>query len=234
MPPGCCGAGRPENRVTARSKAPQKEVHRAGLAAELAAEPAEHAVRSDQRQPEPVDGVRVVGGVHGVLGERDHLGQLDRGADDRHVDAQPAQRAGELGVEVRDGARAQQHRPALPPGRADGELVRREVEDDLHPTPPVRHERRGQADGVHVQRHVPPVVGRRLQGHPHLADDLGEQVHGVAGVHLRVEGEGRPERLVGGRPVSLADAPPSWCEWVARARATHPRSAQRGVTSSTS
>ena len=54
MPPGCSGAGRPENRVTARSGAPQKQMHGAALPDEAGAEHLEHAIGLGQDPPEPV------------------------------------------------------------------------------------------------------------------------------------------------------------------------------------
>ena len=62
---------------------PPEQVDRADLADEPAAEHLEHPVHLDQRQPEPLRLVAVVGGVLRVLLERDGVGDLDRHRPDR-------------------------------------------------------------------------------------------------------------------------------------------------------
>jgi hypothetical protein len=98
------------------------------------------------------------------------------------LDVELAQVVAQLLVEVGDAARLQRHPAHDAVGRTDGQRMRQEVEDDLDAAAARGHQRRGQADGVDVERHVPPVVDRRGQRHAHLADDLGPQVQGVAGV----------------------------------------------------
>ena len=70
-PPGCGGAGRPEKRVTARSKLPQKEMDRAAFPAETGAKILENAVGLDQDPPETVGLSRIVGAMRFIFLERD-------------------------------------------------------------------------------------------------------------------------------------------------------------------
>ena len=76
MPPGCGGAVRPEKRVTAWSKLPQKKWTGLHLAEEARAELLEHAVDLEQHAPEALGCVGIVGGVRAVLRERDRLRHL--------------------------------------------------------------------------------------------------------------------------------------------------------------
>ena len=76
--PGWGGAGRPENRVTARSKLPQKKCTGLAFPEKARAEHREHLVDLYQRAPEPGDLLGVVGRMDAVLLERDRVGDLDR------------------------------------------------------------------------------------------------------------------------------------------------------------
>ena len=113
MPPGCGGALRPEKRVTARSKLPQKKC--TGLA--LPMKPVRNCANTPGRRehaPEPVGVVAVVGGVHAVPVERDRVGDLARQLIDAHRDADSAERRHHLGIEFGDRHRPQHHLAELP------------------------------------------------------------------------------------------------------------------------
>ena len=73
MPPGCIGARRPENRVTARSGAPQKKCTGLHLAYESGAKYLEDAVGLHQRTPESIDVLGVVGSVLFIVIEADRI-----------------------------------------------------------------------------------------------------------------------------------------------------------------
>ena len=175
-PPGEPGVGEVE-------RSPE-QVHRAGLADEPGAEHLEDALHLDEREPEPPHGVRVVAGVDPVVRERDRVGDLDRHRPDlggdtevgeqRHRRSRRSRRPGVDQVERttrrpttvmtsrRWSTKSKSIWNAGPVGCGISEVV----------SPRRRH----------VQRDVPPVVDERLVGQAHLADHLGVQVQGVAGV----------------------------------------------------
>src|ERR687897_124375 len=102
-PPGCSGAGRPENRVVARSKAPQKKC--TGLA--LPRKPARK--RWNRRSA------------------------CTSASQNRGTDAQAGERLHDLGVEAGDRRGLEGDRPPLAGGGPHGELVAEQVELDLDP-----------------------------------------------------------------------------------------------------
>jgi hypothetical protein len=121
-----------------------EEVDRAALAGELAAEPAEDALGTDQGHPEAVHRHRIVTVVGDIVGERDRGGHLDRARHDRHPDPEASQHRGEAAVEGRHRHRLQGERLGLTEGGPDDQLVTDEVELDLDASVPIRHQGRGQ------------------------------------------------------------------------------------------
>ena len=101
------GAVRPENRVTARSKLPQKKCTGLTLPRNRDRNRREHPIHLHQGAPEPVDVVRVVRMVLGILIERYGVGDLDRHRPDAGLQPELAQPAHHLGVELRHRTRAQ-------------------------------------------------------------------------------------------------------------------------------
>ena len=85
MPPGCSGAGRPEKRVTARSRRAPEEMHRAALPGEARSKDLEDPIRLHQHAPEPVRVLGIVSAVDLVLREGDRLGDLVRLGVNLHV-----------------------------------------------------------------------------------------------------------------------------------------------------
>ena len=101
MPPGCGGALRPEKRVTAWSKLPQKKWAGLTLPRKPRAELLEHPIGLQQDAPEALRKVRIVGGVLAVLAERDRLRHLVGAAMDPHPEVELGQRRHEPVVERR-------------------------------------------------------------------------------------------------------------------------------------
>jgi len=67
-------------------------MHRARFAEEAGAEFCEYAVGLPQHLPEPVRGVRIVGGMHLVIAKADRVRQFVRLVVDLDVDAEFAER----------------------------------------------------------------------------------------------------------------------------------------------
>ena len=163
-PPGCFGAGRPEKRVDREVGAAPEEMHRARLADEAARNRVITRCACDEREPEPVRRVGVVGAVLLVLVERDRLDHLGRAGQDRHR-ARRARRARPSSPRRSSatdrGSSATRRRCAV--GGAEVEHVVDEVELDLEPAVAGVHERGRQPARRHVERDLPPVVDHRLR-----------------------------------------------------------------------
>ena len=175
-PPGCSGARRPEKRVTARSKLPQKKC--TGLALPRNPVRKRRKTRSDlhEHAPERVRRDRVVGAVHLVLRKGDRVGHLVRPHVDRGVDSRGGELRREPAIEGRDRHRLEAEAAVGRIGGADHEAMADQVEVDLDEALAGMDRRRAEAAGMDVERHVPAVVepGRKRQ--PQLADDLGPEV----------------------------------------------------------
>ena len=174
-----------------------EEVHGADLAEEPAAEHLEDAIHLDERPPEPLHLLAVVRRVLRVLLERDGVGDLHRHRPHGRGQPEPIEVLHQLGVEVGDGARSQVHRRGRAVRHRDVEAVGEEVEVDLEGPGLPWDERRRQATGRHIQRHVPPVVHHGCGGQAHLADDLRPQLQRVSRRLPLGDGQRRP-RVVGG------------------------------------
>ena len=158
-----------------------EEVDRAGLADEAGLEALQHAVGLAHRPPQQLRVARVVRAMPLVLVERNGVSDLDRMGRDGDVDAAASKPRHELAIEPRDGTRLEDHREGAGVAVGDVQTVLDEVEIHLERSVPVRDRRGRQAAGGHVQRHVPPVVERRRQSEPDLADDLDPPVQGRDG-----------------------------------------------------
>ena len=219
---------RPEKRVQRQVERAPEDVYRAGLADEPAAERLEHAVHLDERPPEPAHGVAVIAGVDVVLAERDGVRDLDRHRPDGRGDVERVEHAHDRVVELSDGAGFEVERSNGTGDGGDVESVVDEVEVDLkRRTGGVRHQRRRQSAGRHVERDVPPVVGGRFVGETHLADDLGVELQGVAGVLPIGDRDRRPALGI----CHGDSSPPRFAHVCAQSRPTHgdaatPRHAQ--------
>ena len=114
---------------------------------------------------------RVVRGVPFVLVERDRVGDLDRMRRDGDIHTPAPEPRHELAVEPRDRARLERHREGAGVAVGHRQSVVDEVEVDLESRSPYGI---GESSGPrgHIERHMPPVVERRRQGQPDLADDL--------------------------------------------------------------
>jgi hypothetical protein len=73
---GRSGGRRPEKRVTARSKLPQKKVHRARLTDQIGAKLEKDSVNDGQDAAQPVGIFRLVGGVQGILDKPNGIGNF--------------------------------------------------------------------------------------------------------------------------------------------------------------
>jgi hypothetical protein len=93
-----------EERVREVQRA-EVQLHRARLADEARPEHLEDPFDLDERQPEPTDCSRVVGGVHAVVGERDRTGDLDGHRPDLRGHLQLVQRLHDGVVELGTPAR---------------------------------------------------------------------------------------------------------------------------------
>ena len=131
MPPGWRGAGRPEKRVVARSKPPQKKW--TGLALPTKPVWKTFSTRSDldQRPPQQLRMLRVVRVMPLVQVERDGVGDLHRMGRDGDVDAAASEPRQEVAVEARDRARLEAHREGSRVAVGDVQAVLDEVEVDL-------------------------------------------------------------------------------------------------------
>ena len=78
MPPGCTGAVRPENRVTARSIAPQNKCTGLHLPMKRVRNCLEHTIGLQERAPESIDRVGVIRPRLLVLRERNGNRQFVR------------------------------------------------------------------------------------------------------------------------------------------------------------
>ena len=138
-----------------------------------------------------------------ILVEADRVGDLDRHRPDPHLQAERAQPGHDLGVEIGDRTGPQWQRLAPAVAGVDAQRVVDEIEIDLEGQAAIRHRRGGQPAAGHIERHMPPMVDRGRQREADLADDLGPQMQGGAGVlPLRI-GQGGPTTILG-----LHDSPP--------------------------
>src|SRR5690606_39113391 len=161
IPPGCSGARRTENRVTARSKPPPEEVHRAALAHEAGTELLQHAVGLTEYLPAPVRQFGLIHPVLEILVERDRILDLDGPTPDPDRHPGCPQRLHHLPVELRDRSRTQSDRSFASVADLDAEYVVDEVEIDLEGAQPMRHRRGGEPPGAQIERHLPPVIDHR-------------------------------------------------------------------------
>ncbi len=183
---------RPEKRVTARSKLPQKKWTGLHLPRKRPRKCCHHPVGLHQLAPEELRGVAVVGGVRAIALERDGVLDLRRHRPDVNVDAQRAQPPHDLGVEIGHRTRRQRKRVDSPVAGPQQQPVLEKVEVDLQEAALVRHRRRGEPGRGDVERDLPPMVhhGRELE--PDLADHLGPQLQRRAGVLPVVVAKVRP------------------------------------------
>lgn len=193
IPPGCCGAGRPLNRVQARSNEPPPEMHRTALPEEPAAELLQHPIGLHEPAPEPPDGGRVVRCVRPIGVEPDRVCDLVRlRMTQPRRQAERAERIEIAAVEVGDRLRLKRQRRLPPVAGADSQTMIDEIEVGLERPITGRHGGRAQPARRHVQGHLPPVVLHRRQVEACLADDLRPEMKRVADRLPRFEGQGRP------------------------------------------
>ena len=170
------GARRPEKRVTARSKLPQKKC--TGLA--LPTKPVRNCLNTrsiwtracQKRWADP----RVIGLVGAVFAEADGAGYFAGVVVDAHRHVQLSQRCHDFRVEVGDSLRSQRECAARAVTHVDDELLRDEVELDFEGAIAVWNGRGCQSAGRDIQRHVPAVIQPGSLGQADLADDLGPQL----------------------------------------------------------
>ena len=172
MPPGCCGAGRPEKRVIARSKPPQKTCDGLDLPRKLSAEAFQRHVGDGEDAPHALGDLRTIFGDGGPLGERGRIHDLDRHRPDFYIDLKRGEPRHDLGIEIGDRHRRERNDLALPVARRDDEPVVEKIEIDLESSVAVRHRRSRQPARGQIERDMPPMVFARRPREPHLADDL--------------------------------------------------------------
>ena len=126
-------------------------------------------------------GVGIVGGVLGVFGEGDGVGELDGRGVDVDVDAEVGEGLLEFGVEVGDRLRAQWLVGAEAGAGAEEELVVDEVEFDFEEVAAVGHGGGAEAARADVEWDVPPVGLQRAEREADLADYLCPHVEGFGG-----------------------------------------------------
>ena len=184
MPPGCSGAARPEKRVTARSKLPQKKCTGLALPRKPVRNRREHAVDLDQRAPAALRRGGVVGGVDACRRRRGS-GRPLRSARGWIATSMPRRR--ELGQRRGDGSRPPTSAPARSRARRRSTCAatRRwstksnSISSTLAADVDRRRAEPARAD---VERHVPAVVEPGRQREPDLADDLRPAMQGRAGL----------------------------------------------------
>ena len=176
------GAGRPENRVTAMSKLPQKKCTGLTLPRNGARNCFSKPIHLQQDAPEPVGVFGVVGRMCPVLVERDRVRDLDRHGPDVGFQTKAAQPAHHLGMEVGDASWRERDGFDRTSTGLDLQPMVDEIEIDLKTARAVRDQRGGQASAGHVQRNVPPMVDRRRVREPDLADDLRPKMQRGTGV----------------------------------------------------
>ena len=121
--PRAAGAGRPEKRVAARSKPPQKKCTGLALPTNAHCDAVSTRVDLQEDAPAAVRGRRIVRTVHGVLVESDRDRDLHRHRPDLHRQRHRVERRHHLAVEIGD--RLRRSGNALRPvrrreSRADG------------------------------------------------------------------------------------------------------------------
>ena len=139
MTPFGGGAVRPEKRVTARSKLPPKEMHRACLADEAGAKFIHHAIGLQQGQPEFLRVDRIILRMGAVAVEWDRILDFTRHGPDVDVDAETLEALHELIIEVGDCLRFERNVLATAIAGLDDQLVIDEVKDDIERPPGIGH-----------------------------------------------------------------------------------------------
>lgn len=150
-----------------------EQLRGARLAAEPRGEVPEHLVGEAQDRPPASHRVGVVAVVDRVVRERRAIAEIERSRLDGDVNPELAQSGEEVAVELRAGqALAQREAGLPPPARAHAQAVADEVELDL-PREFAARQRAGREPARRdVQRDVPPMVPKRHERHPNLAHDL--------------------------------------------------------------
>ena len=195
------GAVRPEKRVTARSKLPQKKC--TGLTL-----PMKRARNSFITRAACNDGLVKARSVFGVvlrvavvLVERNGVCDFARHGPNVNVDAEAAQPLHECGIEIGDRHRREREAFHAAVAGGDAKLVAGQIEDDIERAVGIRVRRRDEAARVHVQSDVPPMIDQRRQLEPHFAGDLRPAKQRFAGVAPGRERQVRPKRMSGHRIV---------------------------------
>ena len=162
-------------------EATPEKVHRADLAHEAGTKLLHHAIRMHECLPEATSRSRVVVHMHTVFRKRNRFRNLNRTRQHRDADTNFKKRDQSGGVKISDRLGLEHNLPQLAACRADMKHVVDEIELHLQTLVACVHKRGREAPPRNVQRHLPPVVEHRLEGKPHLADDLRPYVQRVTG-----------------------------------------------------
>jgi hypothetical protein len=145
------------------------------LPVEARRELGQDAMGSSEDAPVARDCVGVVAGVQGVVGERRAVPEVKGFRMDVDIDSDLAEDSEKLQVEVRARrALSEFYRPFLAVAGGDQQPVIEQIEQDLHISisTTIGHGSGAQATCRRQQGDVPPVVSKRHERHPNLADDL--------------------------------------------------------------
>src|SRR5271165_261754 len=191
---GTLRSGSPGKARHRQIEAPPEEMHRAYLADKARAKLFEHGIDPYQNAPEAMRCLRVVRRVNLVFLEGNWIEDLTRRGPDTHIHAKLAERRHEAAIKLSYALRFQRERALATVARFDDQLVFDEIELNFHGALAVRHCRSRQAPGVHVERHIPPVVHQGTQFQANLADHLRPHVQGCESVLPAIKGQ-RREKL---------------------------------------
>ena len=176
------GARRPEKRVTARSKLPQKKC--TGLHLPMNDVRNRSSTRADcsRMRQKRLREIPVVGRVNLILAEADRVGNLVGKLVDADVDAKFRKRAHDVRIEIGHAPRVEPDRLfAAVAGRAAQHVVEK-VEVELEAAIAIRNCRRGQAARRYIENDVPGMVEPRGLHEPYFADDLRPELQRGAGI----------------------------------------------------
>src|SRR5271156_3449892 len=135
-----------------------EEMDGAGLAEIAGAEQLEEAIHLDERAPEAMCGLGVIGGVDLVLRETDRVREFVRHFVDFHDNAQAAQEFHHRMVKPGNGLWLERDAAFLALAGAGGEAMEDEVELDLEDFGADRNGRGAEPARGDIERHLPAMV----------------------------------------------------------------------------
>ena len=156
-------------------------MHRADLAQKARTEQSKDAVGLDQRPPEAVGEIRVIGGVPMVRLEADRMLDFAGQRPDTHFETERAHSPHQLGMKVGDRPGLQGQNLLSAVIDTNPQVVLDKVEIDLKGARAMGDRRRRKATGGDVERHLPPVIDHLGLRQADLADDLRPHVQRGAG-----------------------------------------------------